>query len=624
MINLTLAFLTQVIMVLIAVAYLTLLERKIMASIQRRRGPNVVGILGLLQPFADGLKLFTKEMFIPVKANRFLFVLAPTIFLAFSIISWALIPLTEGKSITDLNLGLLFVLTISAFSVYGLILGGWASNSQYAFLGALRSAAQMLSYEISLSLLIFTVILLTKSLNLTAIITIQENLWLILPLFPVAVLFFISALAETSRPPFDLPEAEAELVAGYNVEYSAMGFAFFFIAEYMNIIFMCFLTVILFFGGWLIPFGLNGIYFLPSSFWLFVKAILLISLFIWIRASFPRFRYDQLINLCWRIFLPLSFSSFILTFNMVSNVKVIDEVTLDMSSIIGNVLFAGSALLIVGGVWFIRQIGYPPSDIDDEVLLQTHKKVITYGLENVAKAIGTVENDDPARAPLLDSIKQEFKDLPINQVEEYVGWVHNVGYMGLYGITLLIFGTFGFIILYKYPEKFVSQPKIDTINIEIIPTVTRPVKLQPPSSSFFKKYAEIPTDQPPSPSFFTKHAEIPTDTPDITLGFDLHNCSPLFVISFILILILFSNVSNNISTPRHNVHNNIIFCPLDFKIWPQLFKEFFANFLFLLQTREKLHQVRKNNLRTFFCSLNYLFKCFLGLFFTLGLFFWVF
>ena len=311
------SFFVLVLVVLLSVAFLTLLERKIMASIQRRRGPSNVGIFGLLQPFADGLKLFCKEILIPIKANRILFIIAPIIFLAFGLMNWAILPLNFGLVIADLSLGILFILAISSFSVYGLILGGWASNSQYAFLGALRSAAQMISYEISLSLLVFTVVILSKSLNLTTMVSMQENVWFIFPVLPVFLLFFISSLAETSRPPFDLPEAEAELVAGYNVEYASMGFAFFFIAEYTNIIFMCFLTIILFCGGWLLPAtNFTFLTFFPTTFWLFIKASVLIIMFIWIRASLPRFRYDQLMTLAWRQFLIFSFVVFVFSLFM--------------------------------------------------------------------------------------------------------------------------------------------------------------------------------------------------------------------------------------------------------------------------------------------------------------------
>lgn len=300
--------------VLISVAYATLLERKVMASTQRRRGPSVVGILGLLQPFADALKLFLKEIFFPAKANKVLFVIAPVLFLALALINWSVMPFSRNAVVADLNLGILYVLAVSSLSVYGLILSGWSSNSQYAFLGALRSAAQMISYEISLALLILTVVSLAQSLNLSVIVMAQYKVWFILPLFPAFLMFFVSALAETSRPPFDLPEAEAELVSGYNLEYASMGFALFFIAEYTNIIFMSFFCSILFLGGWLPPLNFHLFFLLPPIFWFALKSMCIIFLFIWIRAAFPRFRYDQLMVLTWRIFLPLSVAFFLFTF----------------------------------------------------------------------------------------------------------------------------------------------------------------------------------------------------------------------------------------------------------------------------------------------------------------------
>jgi NADH-quinone oxidoreductase subunit H len=287
-----------------------------MAGTQRRRGPSVVGIMGLLQPFADGLKLFIKEIFLPAKANKMIFIFAPVLFLALALINWSVMPFTVNAVVADLNLGILYVLAVSSLSVYGLILSGWSSNSQYAFLGALRSAAQMISYEISLALLILTVVLLANSLNLSAIVLAQYHVWFIFPLFPAFVMFFISALAETSRPPFDLPEAEAELVSGYNLEYASMGFAFFFIAEYTNIIFMSFFSSILFLGGWLPLFNFTIFFYIPAIFWLALKSICIIFMFIWIRAAFPRFRYDQLMTLTWRIFLPLSVAFFFLVFSL--------------------------------------------------------------------------------------------------------------------------------------------------------------------------------------------------------------------------------------------------------------------------------------------------------------------
>lgn len=301
---------------LISVAYLTLLERKVMAGIQRRRGPSYVGIIGLLQPFADGLKLMLKEILLPLKANKLLFIIAPIIFLALALINWAILPFNINAKVTDMNIGILYILAISSLSVYGLILSGWASNSQYAFLGALRSAAQMISYEISLSLIILTVVILTQSLNLTQIVIAQEKIWYIFPLFPAFLMFFISALAETSRPPFDLPEAEAELVSGYNLEYSSMGFAYFFIAEYTNIIFMSFFCSILFLGGWLPLTNWVLFFYFPSIMYLCIKALILIFAFIWIRAAFPRYRYDQLMTLTWRVFLPMAVSLVVLAYGI--------------------------------------------------------------------------------------------------------------------------------------------------------------------------------------------------------------------------------------------------------------------------------------------------------------------
>jgi NADH-quinone oxidoreductase subunit H len=300
--------------ILISVAYATLFERKVMAGTQRRRGPSVVGILGLLQPFADGLKLFLKEIFFPAKADKVLFIIAPVLFLALALINWSIMPFNVNAVVADLHLGILYVLAVSSLSVYGLILSGWASNSQYAFLGALRSAAQMISYEISLALLILPVVIFSQSLNLSVIVLAQYDVWFIFPLFPAFLMFFVSALAETSRPPFDLPEAEAELVSGYNLEYASMGFAFFFIAEYTNIIFMSFFCSILFLGGWLPPLNFFVFFLFPPIFWLALKSICIIFLFIWIRAAFPRFRYDQLMVLTWRIFLPLSVAFFLFTF----------------------------------------------------------------------------------------------------------------------------------------------------------------------------------------------------------------------------------------------------------------------------------------------------------------------
>lgn len=302
--------------ILIAVAFLTLYERKIMASIQRRRGPISVGIFGLLQPFADALKLLLKENIFPSVSNYFLFALAPILSLFLSLITWTIIPFDFTKVYSDIPLSLLYIFAISSLNVYSIILAGWSSNSKYAFLGALRSAAQMISYEVSISIIVLPIIIITGSLNLSDIVNAQKNIWFIIPFFPLFFMFFISSLAETNRPPFDLPEAEAELVSGYNVEYSSIGFALFFIAEYSNIFLMSALIVILFLGGWLFPLinydyyygfylSLEGHYFFFS-----LKLIFISFLFIWVRATLPRYRFDQLMTLGWKIFLPLSLSFF--------------------------------------------------------------------------------------------------------------------------------------------------------------------------------------------------------------------------------------------------------------------------------------------------------------------------
>nr|YP_004062172.1 NADH dehydrogenase subunit 1 [Gracilariophila oryzoides]ADR03188.1 NADH dehydrogenase subunit 1 [Gracilariophila oryzoides]APC24930.1 NADH dehydrogenase subunit 1 [Gracilariophila oryzoides] len=309
---------------LIAIAYMTLAERKVMAAIQRRKGPNIVGIFGLLQPLADALKLFVKETILPSSANLSMFILAPILTFILALIAWCVLPMGEGMVYSDINIGVLYLLAISSLGVYGIIISGWASNSKYAFLGALRSAAQMVSYEVSIGLILINVLLCAGSLNFTGIVLAQQKIWYAIPLFPVLVMFYISILAETNRAPFDLPEAEAELVAGYNVEYSAMGFALFFLGEYANMILMCALTTILFLGGWLPISSLVIFYWIPSTIWFGVKTTILLFGFIWIRSAFPRYRYDQLMRLGWKIFLPLSLgwvlliAGILLSFNWLS------------------------------------------------------------------------------------------------------------------------------------------------------------------------------------------------------------------------------------------------------------------------------------------------------------------
>jgi NADH-quinone oxidoreductase subunit H len=297
---------------LISVAYFTLAERKILGAIQRRRGPNVIGVFGLLQPLADGFKLFVKETILPSNANKFIFILSPIITFVISLMGWAVIPYSEYAVLSDINIGILYMFAISSLGVYGIIMSGWSSNSKYAFLGALRSAAQMVSYEVSIGFIIVTIVICCGSFNLQNIIESQKNVWFIIPFFPLFLMFFVSALAETNRHPFDLPEAEAELVSGYNVEYSAMGFALFSLGEYANMLLMSSLNVILFFGGWLSP--LTILNFIPGSFWFGSKICFFVILYVWMRAALPRYRYDQLMNIGWKIFLPISLTYLMFTF----------------------------------------------------------------------------------------------------------------------------------------------------------------------------------------------------------------------------------------------------------------------------------------------------------------------
>jgi NADH-quinone oxidoreductase subunit H len=295
-----------VVPLLLAVAYLTYFERKVIGAIQLRRGPNVVGPYGLLQPIADGLKLFFKETIVPTGANRGVFIIAPCLTFTLALVAWAVIPVGEGLVLANINVGILYLFAISSLGVYGILMAGWASNSKYAFLGGLRSAAQMVSYEVSMGFIIITVLLAAGSLNLTDIVMAQKSLWFVIPLLPMAVIFFVSTVAETNRHPFDLPEAEAELVTGYNVEYSSMTFALFFLGEYANMILMSGMTAILFLGGWLPPFDIAPFNWLPGPVWFALKVALLLFVFIWIRATFPRYRYDQLMRLGWKVFLPIS------------------------------------------------------------------------------------------------------------------------------------------------------------------------------------------------------------------------------------------------------------------------------------------------------------------------------
>jgi len=299
--------------VLVSVAMIVWLDRRVWAFVQKRQGPNVVGPFGLLQSLADALKYIFKEIIIPASSNKIIFILAPIITMTLALIAWAVIPFGEDQVLANINVGILYIFAVSSLGVYGIIMGGWASNSKYPFLGAIRSAAQMVSYEVSIGIIIINVLLCVGSLNLSDIVLAQQSIWFIIPLFPMFVIFFISALAETNRPPFDLPEAEAELVAGYQTEYSGMMYAMFWLGEYANILLMCALGSILFLGGWLSPIDLYPFNLIPGAIWLILKILLLFILFALVKAVVPRYRYDQLMRLGWKIFLPLSLTYVVLT-----------------------------------------------------------------------------------------------------------------------------------------------------------------------------------------------------------------------------------------------------------------------------------------------------------------------
>ena len=299
------------------IAYLTYFERKVIGAMQLRKGPNVVGPFGLFQPIADGIKLLTKETIFPDKSSKFLFILSPILTFALALLAWAVIPIDYKIVLADINVGLMYIFAISSLGVYGVIVAGWSSNSRYAFLGSLRSAAQMISYEVSIGLIIISVLLSAGSLNLTQIVLSQKGLWYVVPHFPMFVIFFISTLAETNRAPFDLPEAESELVAGYNVEYSSMSFGLFFLGEYGNMILMSSMSTILFLGGWLPPFDWYYLNLIPGFVWFLLKVFILLFVFLWVRATLPRYRYDQLMTLGWKLFLPLSLLWIIITSSVI-------------------------------------------------------------------------------------------------------------------------------------------------------------------------------------------------------------------------------------------------------------------------------------------------------------------
>ena len=312
--------------VLVSVAMIVWLDRRVWAFVQKRQGPNVVGPFGLLQSLADALKYIFKEIIIPASSNKVIFILAPIITMTLALIAWAVIPFSESQVLANINVGILYIFAVSSLGVYGIIMGGWESNSKYPFLGAIRSAAQMVSYEVSIGIIIINVLLCVGSLNLNDIVMAQKNLWFVVPLFPMFVIYFISALAETNRPPFDLPEAEAELVAGYQTEYSGMMYAMFWLGEYANILLMCALGSILFLGGWLSPIDLYPFNLIPGAIWLILKILLLFILFALVKAVVPRYRYDQLMRLGWKIFLPFSLTyvvftaSFLFYFNLLPKI----------------------------------------------------------------------------------------------------------------------------------------------------------------------------------------------------------------------------------------------------------------------------------------------------------------
>ena len=299
--------------VLVSVAMIVWLDRRVWAFVQKRQGPNVVGPFGLLQSLADALKYIFKEIIIPSSSNKVIFILAPIVTMTLALIAWAVIPFSATQVLADINVGILYLFAVSSLGVYGIIMGGWASNSKYPFLGAIRSAAQMVSYEVSIGVIIINVLLCVGSLNLNDIVIAQQNMWFVIPLFPMFVIFFISALAETNRPPFDLPEAEAELVAGYQTEYSGMMYAMFWLGEYANILLMCAMGAILFLGGWMSPIDVYPFTLVPGAIWLILKILLLFILFALVKAIVPRYRYDQLMKLGWKVFLPLSLTWVVLT-----------------------------------------------------------------------------------------------------------------------------------------------------------------------------------------------------------------------------------------------------------------------------------------------------------------------